>query len=62
MSEILTAISWGYEVIGIYKEREGGVFKSFYYLIKPFTLHGEPSLLFSSFAGIYYRLKSGRSL
>jgi hypothetical protein len=44
-----------------YIEREGDVFKSFY-LIEPFALGGGPGLLFGSFAGKGYRLKSGQSL
>ena len=41
----------------IYIERERGVLKSFY-LIEPFALGAGPSLLFGSFAGIYYRVKA----
>jgi hypothetical protein len=44
-----------------YIERERGVFKSFY-LIEPFALGGGPGLLFGSFAGKSYRLKSGQNL
>jgi len=36
--------------------------KSFYYLIEPFALGGGPGLLFGSFAGKGYRLKSGQNL
>jgi hypothetical protein len=49
-----------YEIIGVvYLKRKR---KSFYYLIEPFALGGGPGLLFSSFAGKGYRLKSGQSL
>jgi hypothetical protein len=44
-----------------YWDIERGVFKSFY-LIEPFALGGGPGLLFGSFAGKGYRLKSGQSL
>jgi hypothetical protein len=42
-------------------DEERGVFKSFY-LIEPFALYGGPVLLFGSFAGRGYRLKSGQNL
>jgi hypothetical protein len=49
-----------YEIIGVvYLKRKR---KSFYYLIEPFALGGGPGLLFGSFAGKGYRLKSGQSL
>jgi hypothetical protein len=58
----LYAILVRYRLLGLllgYIKRERGVFKSFY-LIDPFALYGGPSLLFGSFASIYYRLKSGQ--